>query len=71
MRRCPKCGSPDVRRSVRRRMLDFVLARIGLAPYRCRNCRTRFFRQTSQARAGARAAEQRREEARLAPGVVM
>lgn len=41
---CPACGSHDVRRSLRRSFLDFALACLLLAPFRCRLCRARFFR---------------------------
>jgi transposase-like protein len=66
MRACPKCGSTDVRRSMRRKMMDYVLGQIGLAPYRCRNCRSRFFRPVGHGRAGGgRPASQRADEAAL------
>jgi hypothetical protein len=41
---CPVCGSADVRRSHRRSSLDFALACVFLAPFRCRQCRVRFVR---------------------------
>jgi DNA-binding NtrC family response regulator len=40
---CPRCSSMNVRRS-RRRWLDWLPPLILVAPYRCRDCRTRFFR---------------------------
>jgi hypothetical protein len=40
---CPRCSSISVRRS-RRRWLDWLPPVILSAPYRCRDCRTRFFR---------------------------
>ena len=41
---CPRCGRNDVRQSARRGVGDRFMALIGLAPYRCRACRNRFFR---------------------------
>jgi CheY-like chemotaxis protein len=41
---CPRCGRNDVRQSGRRGISDGLMALIGLAPYRCRACRNRFFR---------------------------
>jgi hypothetical protein len=41
---CPRCLSKDVRRSRHSSFLPLVLAQFGLHPYRCRNCRKRFFR---------------------------
>jgi CheY-like chemotaxis protein len=41
---CPRCGRNDVRQSGRRGIGDGLMALIGLAPYRCRACRNRFFR---------------------------
>ena len=41
---CPRCGRHDTRFSVRRGIGDSILACFGLAPYRCRACRNRFFR---------------------------
>ncbi len=40
---CPRCSSTNVRRS-RRRWFDWLLTLIFVVPYRCRDCRTRFFR---------------------------
>jgi DNA-binding NtrC family response regulator len=40
---CPRCSSMNVRRS-RRRWLDWLPPLILAAPYRCRECRTRFLR---------------------------
>src|SRR3984957_16619466 len=43
-RACPKCGSPDVRRSKSEGFIA-ILARIfGRWPFRCRSCRIRFYR---------------------------
>jgi len=41
---CPRCGRNDVRQSGRRGIGDGLMALIGLAPYRCRACRNRFYR---------------------------
>jgi hypothetical protein len=41
---CPKCKSTDVRRSMRRNLIDAVLEFFELAPYRCRHCRLLFHR---------------------------
>jgi len=41
---CPNCGSYLVRRSFRAGFVEKVFYRlIGLRPYRCRGCETRFF----------------------------
>ena len=40
---CPRCSSTNIRRS-QRRWLDWLLTLIFLVPYRCRDCRTRFYR---------------------------
>jgi len=40
---CPRCSSVNIRRS-RRRWLDWLPPYILAAPYRCRDCRSRFFR---------------------------
>ena len=44
LRICPRCGRSDIRPSNRRGIGDRILACIGLTPYRCRACRSRFFR---------------------------
>jgi len=41
---CPRCGRKDVRQSNRRGVGDRIIACFGLAPFRCRACRYRFFR---------------------------
>lgn len=41
---CPGCLSKDVRRSRHTGVFAAILAQFGLHPYRCRNCRKRFFR---------------------------
>lgn len=43
-RGCPKCGSIDVRRSSRDGFWASLLALMGRWPYRCRSCRSRFYR---------------------------
>src|SRR5262245_8660452 len=40
---CPQCSSKNIRRA-QRRWLDWLLTLIFLIPYRCRDCRTRFYR---------------------------
>ena len=40
---CPKCGSVDIRESLRHRTLDSLMAVFSLRPRRCRTCRKRFF----------------------------
>ena len=45
---CPRCGSDDVRQSVRHSVVDRMMAVVRLAPYRCRACRNRFFRFGAQ-----------------------
>ena len=46
-RGCPKCGSADVRRSSRDGFWASVFALVGRWPYRCRSCRSRFFRYSA------------------------
>jgi len=41
---CPRCGGNDIRSSVGRGVGDSIMACLWMAPYRCRNCRKRFFR---------------------------
>jgi predicted RNA-binding Zn-ribbon protein involved in translation (DUF1610 family) len=41
---CPKCGSSNVRRSKSEGMLAAVLRIFGRWPFRCRSCRSRFYR---------------------------
>jgi CheY-like chemotaxis protein len=43
-RTCSNCGCYDVRPSTTRNALDVVLALLFLAPFRCRECRVRFYR---------------------------
>jgi len=42
---CPRCSSKNIRRSARR-WFDWLLALVFFVPYRCRDCRTRFYRFT-------------------------
>jgi hypothetical protein len=44
---CPKCGSSDVRRARSEGMLSAVMQMFGQWPFRCRSCRSRFFRRAS------------------------
>ena len=39
---CPKCFSPNVRRSRRRSVEDFLVILLLRRPYRCRMCRHRY-----------------------------
>src|SRR5260370_41210512 len=39
-----RCGLKNSRHAPRRRLIDGVIAVFFLAPFRCRNCRHRFFR---------------------------
>jgi hypothetical protein len=41
---CPKCGSHDVRRSKSEGLWATLLQVIGRWPFRCRSCRSRFYR---------------------------
>ena len=43
---CPACGSADVRRSARHGLLESLMKRVFVLPYRCIACRSRFFRLT-------------------------
>ncbi len=40
---CPRCQSPEVGRSHRRRLGDLFMRLWGMKPYRCRQCRSRFY----------------------------
>lgn len=42
-KRCPSCGSDDVRPSRRKKMLGFLYELRGAKKYRCRQCRRSFF----------------------------
>ena len=39
---CPKCANESVSRSRRRTVSDYLLALVGLRPYRCRECDYRY-----------------------------
>jgi uncharacterized protein with PIN domain len=41
--KCPKCGSPDIRRSHSEGVVPAVLRMVGRWPFRCRSCRSRFY----------------------------
>jgi len=43
---CPKCGSPDVRRSHQDGLPAAILRILGRWPFRCRSCRARFYRSS-------------------------
>jgi CheY-like chemotaxis protein len=43
-RTCSNCGSYDIRPSTSRNALDVLLACVFLSPFRCRDCRERFYR---------------------------
>jgi len=41
---CPKCGSPDIRRSKSEGVYAILQRAFGRWPFRCRSCRSRFYR---------------------------
>jgi hypothetical protein len=41
---CLKCRCSDIRRSKRRRVLEWILKRFFIVPWRCMSCDNRFFR---------------------------
>lgn len=41
---CSRCGSTEVRRSIRRTVWETLLSAVGILPYRCERCSARFFR---------------------------
>jgi predicted RNA-binding Zn-ribbon protein involved in translation (DUF1610 family) len=41
---CPKCGSHDIRRSESEGFFAAIQRSMGRWPFRCRSCRTRFYR---------------------------
>lgn len=45
---CSRCGWSNVRPSPRRGFAEYLLAMFWIAPFRCRNCRHRFFRFSSR-----------------------
>lgn len=52
MQRCPQCKSDRIRRSKRRGLIERVLAIVSLRPFRCGDCKHRFFRTTWRLRMG-------------------
>src|SRR5947208_3576063 len=42
-RRCPRCGTRDVRRSHSHNLLDSAMSMFGKIAFRCRGCRGRFY----------------------------
>jgi hypothetical protein len=44
---CPKCGSLDVRRARSEGFIAAFLQMFGRWPFRCRSCRSRFFRSAT------------------------
>jgi hypothetical protein len=47
---CPRCGWSYTRPSAHAGFLDTIAAAFAFKPFRCRKCRTRFFRFTGGAR---------------------
>jgi len=43
--RCPRCGGSDVRKSLTRRLVDYIPHIFGFTALRCRRCRHRFYRR--------------------------
>lgn len=41
---CPRCGSTDIRRARSDGILAAFLQMLGRWPFRCRSCRSRFYR---------------------------
>jgi hypothetical protein len=41
--RCTKCGSTHIRRSLSEGTVDTLFRLIGRRPFRCRDCRQRFY----------------------------
>ncbi|HLW75870.1 MAG TPA: hypothetical protein VKS01_02775 [Bryobacteraceae bacterium] len=41
---CPKCGSSDVRRSRGEGLFALLARAFGRWPFRCRSCRSKFYR---------------------------
>ena len=41
--RCPRCRGGDVQRSRRRNLIETIIAKAGLVPFRCLGCNHRFF----------------------------
>jgi len=44
---CPKCGSADVRRARSEGLAALILQLFGRWPFRCRSCRSKFFRRAA------------------------
>jgi uncharacterized protein with PIN domain len=42
-RLCPSCGSKNVSRSARRNLVEKAISLFRVLPYRCQDCRRRFF----------------------------
>ena len=43
IRRCPRCGGRDVRRSQQRGAWDTLMQALRRVPQRCRSCQNRFY----------------------------
>ncbi|HWF47681.1 MAG TPA: hypothetical protein VG168_11800 [Bryobacteraceae bacterium] len=61
-RRCPSCGSDDVRPSRRKNLFRYFYELRGVKKYRCRECRRSFFVALSP---GIKETLRREEQARL------
>jgi C4-type Zn-finger protein len=44
---CPVCHGKGARRSRRQRAVDYLLSLLGVYPWRCRDCRARFYARLS------------------------
>ena len=42
--RCPQCAQRDIRRSALQQRREWLLFVVGMRPYRCQPCDTRFYR---------------------------
>jgi hypothetical protein len=60
---CKACGSTSVRRS-RRSRFDRIVTAFGYLPYRCRDCRARFYLRAPSQPTGKRSRPQSRSETR-------
>ncbi len=45
--RCPNCGSPNIRKAHVEGILDSFMRLFSRRPYRCRDCRDRFYASRS------------------------
>jgi transposase-like protein len=63
--RCPRCGSYDTRKSIRRGIFDSFVRMFDYQPFRCRSCQNRFQRKTGKSPEDERAAREAKAEARL------